>query len=186
MALFSTQESRSRLCQNGLKELQLTDLCSQVLTLFCPPQCVKCRSADENLTEPGTKQIWSSGSYNELLLHDSLWIPLIFLFFPSYYQETLAGCLRVYSAFLFQPKRADFIFAVTLLSLRLPHFVRPERQPALCYQGKVHLFRVSSYGGFWASKSQSVFLTLCFFSVSWESVKYCIHTVHCTVQIEHL
>lgn len=110
-----------------------------------------------------------------------------FLFFCSYYQETLAGCLRVYSAFLFQPKRDDFIFAVTLLSLQLPHFVRPERQPPLCYQGKVHLFRVSSsYGGFWASKSQSVFLTLCFFSVSWESVKYCIHTVHCTVQIEHL
>lgn len=40
-------------------------LCSQACPLsFLCPQCVKCRSAAENLTEPGTKRIWSSSFYN--------------------------------------------------------------------------------------------------------------------------
>lgn len=49
--------------------------------------------------------------------------------------------------------------AVTPLSWLFP-FVTPEKQSAACYQGKVHLFRVSCWDGFWASKSQSLFSTL--------------------------
>lgn len=44
------------------------------------------------------------------------------------------------------------------------------KQPALCYQGKGLLFKVSGLDGFWASKSQSLFSTHHFYRIGWKSV----------------
>lgn len=150
---FTPQRSRLRLCLNAINR----SLCPLDFTL--PSVCqVQIYSWEFDWAGHQTDMIlqllqpgWASVCEYHLVF---------FCFFFSYYQETLAGCLWVYSAFLFQPQRTHFIFAVTLLSLRLLHFVRPEKQPALCYQGKVHLFRVSSWDGFWASKFQRLFSTL--------------------------
>lgn len=150
------------------------------------------------MTEPGPKRIWSSGFYNldKLLLGDRVCeYHLGFFQLLSRNTGRLPSSLQCFSI---PATKEPILSSLSLwLTLRLLHFVRPEKQPALCYQGKVHLFRVSSWDGFWASKSQSLFLTqlpafllfvFCFFSpvrngISWESLKYCIY---CKVQIEHL
>ena len=84
-------------------------------------------------------------------------------------KTSLAGCLWVYCAFLFQPQRTNFIFPVIAPRRRLLLASDKVKQPALCYQGKGHLFKVSGLDGFWASKSQSLFSTHHFYSIGWKS-----------------
>lgn len=67
--------------------------------------------------------------------------------------------------FYFSPQKAILSFAVTALRLRLRLLLGSDKvkQPALCYQGKGHLFKVSGLDGLWASKSWSLFSTYQFY-----------------------
>lgn len=111
----------------------------------------------------------------------SLWIPLRFFSatIKKHWQTAFEFTVLFYSSH----QRTHFIFAVTPLTLRLLHFVRPERQAALCYQGKVHLFRVSSWDGFWVSESRSLFLTqLPAFSFFFFSVFFFLPLSQCVME----
>lgn len=65
------------------------------------------------------------------------------------------------------PKGTILSFSVTAPRLRL--LLASVKQPALCYQGKGHLFKVSGLDGFWASKSQSLFSAYHFYRIGWKS-----------------
>lgn len=67
------------------------------------------------------------------------------------------------------PKEPILSFSVTATRLRLLLASDKVKQPALCYQEKGHLLKVSGLEGFWASKSQSLFSTHHFYRIGWKS-----------------
>lgn len=73
--------------------------------------------------------------------------------------------------FYFSPKEAILSFAVTAPRLRLRLLLGSDKvkQPAPCYQGKGHLFKVSGLEGFRASKSPSLFSTHHFYGTGRKS-----------------
>lgn len=164
---------------------------TQTSALRCGPSVLKCRFAAENLTDPGAKGIWFLRPLRTWMSFFVCEYHLGFFFFSATIKKHWQAASEFTVLFYSSPTKEPILSSLSLCWVCGGFTLSDQRsKPALCYQGKVHLFRVSSWDGFWASKSQSLFLdTSCLFAasffppahnrISWECVKYCmLCTVH--------